>query len=48
VVTGYSGILRRALGDGPLAERVDKIAIAAHPWPATTPPGGSRCGSIRS
>jgi nitrogen fixation negative regulator NifL len=29
VVTGYSGILRRALGDGPLAERVDKIAIAA-------------------
>lgn len=30
VVTGYSGILRRALGDGPLAERVDKIAIAAH------------------
>jgi nitrogen fixation negative regulator NifL len=30
VVTGYSGILRRALGDGPLAERVDKIAIAAN------------------
>jgi nitrogen fixation negative regulator NifL len=30
VVTGYSGILRRALGDGPHAERVDKIATAAH------------------
>jgi nitrogen fixation negative regulator NifL len=29
VVTGYSGILRQALGDGPLAARVDKIAIAA-------------------
>jgi nitrogen fixation negative regulator NifL len=30
VVTGYSGILRQALGDGPLAARVDKIANAAH------------------
>jgi nitrogen fixation negative regulator NifL len=30
VVTGYSGILRQALGDGPHAERVDKITNAAH------------------
>jgi two-component system NtrC family sensor kinase len=29
VVTGYSMILRQALGDGPLGERVDKIAVAA-------------------
>ncbi len=29
VVTGYSMILRRALGEGPLAERVDKVAVAA-------------------
>ena len=30
VVTGYTGILRQSLADGPLAERVDRITGAAH------------------
>ena len=30
VVTGYTGILRQSLADGPLAERVDRITSAAH------------------